>query len=500
MSLEKILVLDDEMIIRKTLEDYLRRKRYSVKSVSSIEEARKHVWNENYDLFFIDLKLPDGSGTEMLKEITDVPNPPMPIMLSGYGNMEDVIECMRLGARDYIAKPFDTDQIELVLKRIEGVLQLEKVNRYYNEQQTADSQLIGNSDVMQQLKGIIQRVAMTEINILITGENGTGKELVAAEIHRNSQLAKQPYIRVNCPAVPENLIESEFFGHEKGAFTNAHAKREGRFELANNGTILLDEIGDISHQVQVKLLRVLQEQEFQRVGGTNDIKVKVRVLASTNQNLRKRVEEAKFREDLYYRLNTFPIHVPPLRDRGEDILLLANTFLEKFSNKYGIKVPGFSKPAEELLMGHKWPGNVRELYHAVERAMILAQDGVAIPPECLVIQTGSNSPFPVHLALAPSPPKATPTPAPEVPVTTEAESAATTDGPSTNTGTSPVVPQPEAVVPIKDMEREMILKALRQTNGNRTIAADKLGINARTLRNKIKQYLEEGYDVPSADG
>jgi len=498
MSLEKILVLDDEMIIRKTLEDYLRRKRYSVKSVSSIEEARKYVWNENYDLFFIDLKLPDGSGTEILKEISDVPNPPMPIMLSGYGNMESVIECMRLGARDYIAKPFDNDQIELVLKRAEGVIQLEKVNRYYNEQQTADSQLIGNSDVMQQLKGIIQRVAMTEINILITGENGTGKELVAAEIHRNSQLAKQPYIRVNCPAVPENLIESEFFGHEKGSFTNAHAKREGRFELANNGTILLDEIGDISHQVQVKLLRVLQEQEFQRVGGTHDIKVKVRVLASTNQNLRKRVEEGKFREDLYYRLNTFPIHVPPLRERGEDILLLANTFLEKFSNKYGIKVPGFSKPAEELLMGHKWPGNVRELYHAVERAMILAQHGLPIPPECLVIQTGSNSPFPIHLPVLPTPPQTKPTPS----STSESASGPEREVESSpaSSSTAAAVPSPEEVVPIKDMEREMILKALQQTNGNRTIAADKLGINARTLRNKIKQYLEEGYNVPSADG
>ena len=500
MSLEKILVLDDEMIIRKTLEDYLRRKRYSVKSVSSIEDARKHVWNENYDLFFIDLKLPDGSGTEILKEIADVPNPPMPIMLSGYGNMEDVIECMRLGARDYISKPFDTDQIELVLKRAEGVIQLEKVNRYYNEQQTADSQLIGDSPAMQQLKGIIQRVAMTEINILITGENGTGKELVAAEVHRNSQLAKQPYIRVNCPAIPENLIESEFFGHEKGAFTNAHAKREGRFELANNGTILLDEIGDISHQVQVKLLRVLQEQEFQRVGGTHDIKVKVRVLASTNQNLRKRVEEGKFREDLYYRLNTFPIHVPPLRERGDDILLLANTFLQKFSNKYGLHVPGFSNPAEQLLMAHKWPGNVRELYHAVERATILAHDGVPIPPECLVIQTGSNSPFPVTLPVPPRTSQASTSTSPSEPVVVKESAPATASANDHTASASATTPQPEEVVPIKDMEREMILMALRQTNGNRTIAADKLGINARTIRNKIKQYQEEGYDVPSADG
>ncbi len=499
MSLEKILVLDDEMIIRKSLEDYLRKKRYSVKSVSTIQEAIRHLYKDDgYDLFLIDLKLPDGSGIEILEELVNVPNPPMPIMLSAYGNMESVIECMRLGARDFIVKPWDSEQLEIVLKRAENVLQLEKVNRYYNEQQTADSQLIGNSPVMQNLKGIIKRVAMTEVTVLITGENGTGKELVAAELHRNSQLASHPYIRVNCAAIPENLIESEFFGHEKGSFTNAHAKREGRFELADNGTILLDEIGEISHQVQVKLLRVLQEQEFQRVGGSKDIKVNVRVLASTNRDLYKAVEKGEFREDLYYRLNVFPIPVPPLRDRGDDILLLANTFLEKFSKRHNLNLPGFSNSAEELLLEHKWPGNVRELYHAIERAVILSQNGVAVAPECLGIPTAGNPSATISLPVAPPPPEpAEPPPvAPESPpVFSEQE----TNGSEVDSvGAHPVTEEPDNIRSLKDLERDQILKALRHTQGNRTVAADLLGINARTLRNKINQYKDEGVEVPSA--
>ena len=268
MPLEKIIVLDDDLMIRKTLEDLLRKKRYSVKSVQTIQDAQKQLLQDTYDLIFIDLKLPDGSGMEILRDLHELPNAPMPIMISGHGNMEDVIDCMRLGARDYVIKPLDTEQIELVLKRAENYSQLLKVNQFYSEQQNNNADFIGECEPMQNLRRVIRRVAKTECDVLITGENGTGKELVGMELYRNSLLSNQPYIRVNCAAIPENLIESEFFGHEKGSFTGAVSRREGRFELANNGTILLDEIGEISPQVQVKLLRVLQEREFERVGGT----------------------------------------------------------------------------------------------------------------------------------------------------------------------------------------------------------------------------------------
>ena len=293
MPLEKIIVLDDDLMIRKTLEDLLRKKRYSVKSVQTIQDAQKQLLKDTYDLIFIDLKLPDGSGMEILRELHELPNAPMPIMISGHGNMEDVIDCMRLGARDYVIKPFDTEQIELVLKRAENYSQLLKVNQFYSEQQNNNADFIGECEPMENLRRVIRRVAKTECDVLITGENGTGKELVGMELYRNSLLSNQPYIRVNCAAIPENLIESEFFGHEKGSFTGAVSRREGRFELANNGTILLDEIGEISPQVQVKLLRVLQEREFERVGGTSTIRVSVRVLATTNRDLLQAVKDGK---------------------------------------------------------------------------------------------------------------------------------------------------------------------------------------------------------------
>ena len=491
MSLEKILVLDDEMIIRKTLEDYLRKKRYSVKSVGTLEEAKAAIYKDTYDLFFIDLKLPDGDGVEILKELKNVPNAPLPIMLSGHGSMQTVIDCMRLGARDYVAKPFDSDQIELALKTAEDWLQMVKVTRYYNEQQSAGTQLVGDCRAMKQLLQVIRRVAMTNATILITGENGTGKELVAAELHRNSELASQPYIRVNCAAIPADLVESEFFGHEKGAFTGAVSRREGRFELANNGTILLDEIGEISVDLQSKLLRVLQEQEFQRVGGSTDIKVNVRVLASTNKDLLKEVDKGNFREDLYYRLNVFPIHVPPLRDRGDDILVLARTFLDKYSKQHGVNVPGFSKAAEEALKAHKWPGNVRELNSAVERAAILAMDGVPIPEESLLLNGMGAGAIPMSMPQIPEEPSSESVPS---------ASLGDPEPPSASIPVQETAPQNASTDPAKslaDLEREQILITLGHTNGNRTKAADILQISDRTLRNKIKEYMKDGFSVPA---
>jgi transcriptional regulator with GAF, ATPase, and Fis domain len=263
---------------------------------------------------------------------------------------------------------------------------MRRVTKYYvEESDTRSSDIVGLSDPIEGLKNLVNKVAKTEATVLITGENGTGKELVARELYRNSMLAKQPYIRVNCAAISETLMESEFFGHEKGAFTGATERREGRFELADGGTILLDEISEIAPSLQAKLLRVLQEKEFERVGGNKTIEVRVRVLATTNRNLLKEVEEGNFREDLYYRLNVFPISVPPLRDRGNDILLLASTFLDRHAKRHGVEKISFSKSCEKAILQHEWPGNVRELENAVERAVILAEPHKKIEHDLLGI-------------------------------------------------------------------------------------------------------------------
>ncbi|MDA8775607.1 sigma-54 dependent transcriptional regulator, partial [Opitutales bacterium] len=294
------------------------------------------------------------------------------------------------------------------------------------------------------------KVAKTEASVLITGENGTGKELVARELYRNSMLAKQPYIRVNCAAISETLMESEFFGHEKGSFTGATERREGRFELADGGTILLDEISEIVPALQAKLLRVLQEKEFERVGGNKTIQVKVRVLATTNRDLMDEVKKGNFREDLYYRLNVFPIAVPPLRDRDSDILLLANSFLARHARKHGIDEIEFSKDCKRAIESHNWPGNVRELENAVERAVILAEKGNAIEADLL----GLN-------------------------VFTGNKSIDSSTGSETESG---------EIESMEEVERKHIQNALQAFDGNRTHAAEKLGLNVRTLRNKIKQY------------
>jgi len=355
---------------------------------------------------------------------------------------------MKLGAFDYIIKPFSLQEIDVVLQKAETFYHLIKINQYYSSKGNTGepaSELLGESPAIQHIRTLIAKVAATEATVLITGENGTGKELVAHEIHRQSHLASKPYITVNCAAIAENLIESEFFGHEKGAFTHAIQRRLGRFELANNGTILLDEIAEISPHLQAKLLRVLQEKEFERVGGTRTLKVNVRVIASTNRDLHQSVVNGNFREDLYYRLNVFPIEIPPLRERGNDILLLANFFLKKYIRKHGIQVQGFSEDAKNALMQHRWPGNVRELQNTIERAIILSNGQTWIQPHALNLISENT-----------------------VSITNE-----TLDVPLSN---------------LETVEKKHILHVLNAMKGNRTKAASLLNISTRTLSNKLKQY------------
>ena len=455
MAIEKIVVVDDEMMIRKALETQLRNKRYSVASTGDLKGARKILARDSFDLVFLDLRLPDGDGTDLLEEIMAKTDCPMVVMMTGYGSVESAVSCMQMGAFDYVVKPFSFDQIEVVVDKVASFDKMRRVTKYYvEESDSRSSDIVGESEPVKRLKTLVDKVAKTEASVLITGENGTGKELVARELYRNSMLSKEPYIRVNCAAISETLMESEFFGHERGAYTGATERREGRFELADGGTILLDEISEIAPSLQAKLLRVLQEWEFERVGGNKTIQVKVRVLATTNRDLTEEVEKGNFREDLYYRLNVFPIAVPPLRERGDDILLLANTFLLRHARRHGREEISFSKNCEKAIQFHNWPGNVRELENAVERAVILSDPGKKIEAELLGL---GNLSIPVASK------KSTATSKKEAGDQAETES-------------------------MEVVEKRHIAKVLAGCDGNRTHAAEKLGLNVRTLRNKIKQY------------
>jgi DNA-binding NtrC family response regulator len=292
MPIEKIIVLEDDLIVRKNLEQQLRQRRYDVAAVANLAAAYDLLTKDTFDLMFVDVRLPDGEGTELLQQLQLRAQKPLVVIMTGFGSVESAVECMRNGAFDYLIKPFSNDQIEVTLRKAEDFTQLMKVTQYLSHEETEDTgyELLGKSPAMEQLRQLIRKVARTEATVLIQGESGTGKELVARALYRQSPRASAPFIRVNCAAIPENLIESEFFGHEKGAFTGAINKREGRFELAHGGTILLDEISEICSSVQAKLLRVLQERELERVGGTRTIKVDVRVIATTNRRLEQSVE------------------------------------------------------------------------------------------------------------------------------------------------------------------------------------------------------------------
>lgn len=490
MALDRILVVDDQAVIRNSLVELLRARRITAVAAEDLASAEERLEHDTFDLVFLDMRLPDGDGTELLGKISQMGTAPPVVMITAHGTIQNAVECMKLGAFDFLQKPFSRDQITFILDKIESHNRLVSVNRYFQNEQTADSELIGNSEPIRQLKAMIRKVAATEATVLITGENGTGKEMVGREIYRLSPRRDQPYIRVNCAAISENLIESEFFGHEKGAFTGALQRREGRFELADKGTILLDEIGEIEPSAQVKLLRVLQEREFERVGGNKTIHVDTRVLATTNRDLRQAVRDGGFREDLYYRLNIFPLHMPPLRERGEDIILLAGYFLKRLCRKHGLVTPGFSARAIDALRAHPWPGNVRELQNIVERAVILTNPGERVNEEALGLIAPAT---PIEIA--------TPKPAKQPPSEPAREPADTTIPEPAPAPAPPQTPQPSPhpateQTSLADLERNAILDALARHGGNRKAVSEALDISPRTLRSKLQQYREEGYNIP----
>ncbi len=441
----RILVIDDEEKMCWALDRALSYENYQVvtatRGLQGIELAKKN----DFSLVILDLKMPDMDGIEVLTEIKKI-NPSLPvIMITAHGTIDTAIEAMKIGATDYITKPFKLDEIKLQIKKSLHLSNLEnQVDFLRQELGKKYGKMVGQSDAMKEVAFLIQQVAKTGATVLITGESGTGKEVVAVEIHKASNRVDKPFVAVNCAALPEQLLESELFGHEKGAFTGATSKKKGRFEIADTGTIFLDEIGEMPISMQAKLLRVLQERCFERVGGTETIDVDVRVIATTNLDLANAISHGTFREDLYYRLNVMRISMPPLRSRKEDIPLLVNHFLKKFDPSNSKKI---SSVAMKILTSYNWPGNIRELQNAIERALIVCQ-GAEIKPEH----------FPKDLLN------------------------------SLEETTTPVLNIAEGGFSLEEMEKHLIIKALEKHNYNQTKVAKYLGISRPTLLYRLKKY------------
>lgn len=451
--IDKVLIVDDQFLVRQMLEESVSRKGYDVRSAASGEEAVELLKKEEFQLAFVDLKLGKLSGLDVLKFSREKCPDMLFVIMTAYGTVQEAVNAMKLGAFDFVMKPFTPDQMDIIIDKAENWLSLRERSLYLKKELYSEtdysSKAIGSSPLICEIKKLIARVAPTEATVLITGESGTGKEVIASEIERlYNPLREKPYIKLNCAAIPEKLLESELFGHEKGAFTGANERRIGRFELADKGTLLLDEISEISLEMQAKLLRVLQESEFERIGGNKTIKTSVRIIATTNRDLKRQVISGKFREDLYYRLNVFPLNLPSLRERGEDVIEIAEYFLKGENRKLGKKLY-FSPPSINLMKQYPWPGNVRELKHTVERLAIL-HDGPAINKEDLppdIINSGREYVIDKNLI-------------------------------------------GDIFFNVKEIEKYMIGCALKKTKGNQTKAAKLLGFSRRTLINKMKLLQE----------
>jgi two-component system response regulator AtoC len=451
MSKKRVLVVDDEENLRNMLTMIIRKEGYDVETSGDGRDALNKIKTDGYDFILCDLKMPKLDGLGLLRELQQYEDNGTIIMMSAYGAIETAIEAMKLGAYDYISKPFKTDEIVLTLKKAEererlkheNSLLREQIEKVYNFEN-----FVGKSEAMLRIFEMIKKIADYKSTVLITGESGTGKELAARAIHANSNRSEKTFVAVNCGAIPENLLESEIFGHVKGAFTDATRNKVGLFEEADKGTIFLDEIGELPLVLQVKLLRVLQDEEVRRVGDTKAIKVDVRIIAATTRNLEKEVREGTFRDDLYYRLNVLPISMPPLRERREDIPLLVDYFIRRYNERLGRHLEGITSEALEILVNYSWRGNVRQLENTIERSMIFAQnkklDIVDLPGELKEMSDEGRLFF---------------------------------NGSELSIKLSSKV-----------LEKELIRKALQKTGGNRTRAAKLLEISHRALLYKIKEY------------
>ena len=450
MAGEKILIVDDEAGMQRLLSRVLEKQNYLPVPVGSAAEALQLIANDSFDLVVTDIQMPQMNGLALLKEVKAY-DPSLPIIvITAYGTVESAVEALRNGAFDYITKPFETDEIRLTVARVFEHTRLVAENRYLHqelEERYRFSGIVGKSPVMADIYDMAASVAVSNASVLITGESGTGKELVARSIHYNSLRKDKPFIVLNCAVYSEGVLESELFGHEKGAFSGAIAQKKGRFELADQGTLFIDEVAEMSASAQVKLLRVIQEQEFERVGGTRTIKTDVRIVAATNKDLAEQVRLGAFREDLYYRLNVVHIELPPLRERREDIEPLAEYFLQKYTGETGKKITQISPKAIACLVAHEWPGNVRELQNAIERAVVLCRGDVVTPRELPQDVRGDN----------------------EICLTLPQQGGNLTEI-------------------LEDLERQLIIQTLRREGASQTRAADTLGIARTTLRYKMEKY------------
>lgn len=461
----KVLVIDDDLIIREMLDTFLTKDGFHVITASDGLEALQILKNESFDIILTDLVMPNMSGIELLKEAFTLKIDSPFIMMTAFGTIQTAVEAMRLGAFDYITKPFNLNELSIIIKRALKVSRLQAENILMKKQlkkKYAFEGLIGDSIQMQAVYEMIEKIADTESTVLITGESGTGKELVARTIHYNSSRSSYPFVPLNCAAIPKDLLESEIFGHEKGSFTGAIHTRIGRFELARGGTLFMDEIGELDLSLQVKLLRVIQQKEFERVGGHKTIKVEVRIIAATNKDLEKAVEEGKFREDLFYRLNVIPLHLPPLRERIEDIPLLLDHFIRIFCKKRKRNPFKFSQEAMQCLINYNWNGNVRELENLVERLTILTNGDIIqvadLPDKFLKGQAiRVDKSLPVQSTQSFMPPI-----------------AVSENGCDFNEI-------------ISNMEKKLIIDALAKAGGVKSRAAILLGLNRTTLIEKMKK-------------
>ena len=373
----RILVVDDERAIRNTLKEILEYENYKVDIAEDGEMALEQVKNNAYDLVLCDIKMPKIDGMEFLAKSLEVSDASI-VMISGHGNIETAVETIKMGAYDFITKPIDLNRLLVTVRNAMDKTSLVKETKILRQRINSKYDIIGESNEIKEILSIIDKVASTDARVLITGENGTGKELVAHQIHEKSLRCKKPFIEVNCAAIPSELIESQLFGHEKGSFTSAIKQRKGDFELADGGTLFLDEIGDMSLAAQAKVLRVLQENKIVHVGGEKEIEVNVRIVAATNKNLKEEIEKGNFREDLYHRLSVILITVPPLRERSSDIPMLTEHFTRLIGEKMGKTIPSFEPDAVEMLSSMPWRGNIRELRNVIERMMILCDDVITV--------------------------------------------------------------------------------------------------------------------------